>query len=72
MYARVQLTVDTRANALTVPRNSVVDLDGKTGVFVAATAAGRNGRWRTDAAVGRCHGGEVHSRPDSAFMTATT
>ena len=36
MYARVQLTVDSRADALTVPRNAVVDLDGKTGVFIAA------------------------------------
>ena len=39
MYARVQLTVDSRADAITVPRNAVVDLDGKTGVFVAAPAA---------------------------------
>jgi RND family efflux transporter MFP subunit len=35
MYARVELTVDSRPNALTVPRSAVVDLDGKTGVFVA-------------------------------------
>jgi RND family efflux transporter MFP subunit len=35
MYARVQLTVDTRANALTVPRSALVTLDGKNGVFVA-------------------------------------
>jgi RND family efflux transporter MFP subunit len=39
MYARVQLTVDSRPDALTVPRNAVVDLDGKTGVFIAAAAA---------------------------------
>ena len=36
MYARVQLTVDTRANALTVPRAAVIDVEGRTGVFVAA------------------------------------
>ncbi len=36
MYARVELTVDTRPNALTVPSNAVVDFDGKRGVFVAA------------------------------------
>jgi RND family efflux transporter MFP subunit len=35
MYARVYLTVDTRANALTIPRAALVDLDGKSGVFVA-------------------------------------
>ncbi|MGH9310555.1 MAG: efflux RND transporter periplasmic adaptor subunit [Vicinamibacterales bacterium] len=35
MYARVNLTVDTRQDALTVPRNAIVDLEGKTGVFVA-------------------------------------
>ena len=39
MYARVQLTVDTRANALTVPRNAVIDFEGRPGVFIATTAA---------------------------------
>ena len=39
MYARVQLTVDSRADALTVPRNAVIDVDGRPGVFIAATAA---------------------------------
>ena len=39
MYARVQLTVDSRADALTVPRNAVIDVDGRSGVFVAAPAA---------------------------------
>jgi RND family efflux transporter MFP subunit len=34
MYARVQLTVDRRADALTVPRNAVVDLEGRRGVFL--------------------------------------
>jgi RND family efflux transporter MFP subunit len=40
MYARVQLTVDTRPNALLVPSNAVVDFDGKRGVFVAAPREG--------------------------------
>jgi RND family efflux transporter MFP subunit len=40
MYARVQLTVATRPDAITVPSNAVVRLDGKPGVFVAQ---GRNG-----------------------------
>jgi multidrug efflux pump subunit AcrA (membrane-fusion protein) len=31
----VQLTVESRANALTVPRAALVTLDGKNGVFVA-------------------------------------
>lgn len=43
MYARVQLTIDTRANALTVPRNAVVDLEGKQGVFVAVRQNGERG-----------------------------
>jgi RND family efflux transporter MFP subunit len=34
MYARVRLTVDRRPNALSVPRNAVVDSDGKRGVFL--------------------------------------
>jgi RND family efflux transporter MFP subunit len=40
MYARVQLTVDTRPNALTVPRAALVALDGKNGVFVAVPHGG--------------------------------
>ena len=35
MYARVQLTVDTRTDALTIPRAALVAVDGKNGVFVA-------------------------------------
>jgi membrane fusion protein, multidrug efflux system len=38
MYARVQLTVDTRGDALTVPRNAIVDAGGQTGVFIAEAA----------------------------------
>ncbi len=34
MYARVQLTVDRRPDALTVPRGAVVDRDGQRGVFL--------------------------------------
>jgi RND family efflux transporter MFP subunit len=34
MYARVQLTVDRQPEALTVPRNALVDLEGTRGVFV--------------------------------------
>ena len=33
MYSRVRLTVATKAQALTVPVNAVVDLEGKRGVF---------------------------------------
>ncbi len=39
MYSRVQLTVSTKANAITVPRNALVDVNGRSGVFVAAAAA---------------------------------
>ena len=35
MYARVQFVVLQRSNALTVPRNAIVDLEGTRGVFVA-------------------------------------
>jgi membrane fusion protein, multidrug efflux system len=35
MYARVQLTVGTKPNALVVPSAAVVNLDGRYGVFVA-------------------------------------
>lgn len=38
MYARVDLTIDSRENAMTVPSNAVVDVEGKTGVFVAGSA----------------------------------
>lgn len=40
MYARVQLTVDTRPNALAVPRSALVTLDGKNGVFIAVKPEG--------------------------------
>ena len=44
MYARVQLTVETKADALTVPRNAVViDTEGTQGVFVAVAGAGPQG-----------------------------
>ena len=38
MYSRVDLTIDSRENAMTVPSNAVVEVQGKTGVFVASTA----------------------------------
>lgn len=38
MYARVDLTLEQRQNALTVPPNAVVEVEGKTGVFVAAAS----------------------------------
>jgi RND family efflux transporter MFP subunit len=38
MYSRVQLTIATKADAVTVPRNALVDLEGKSGVFIAAPA----------------------------------
>jgi membrane fusion protein, multidrug efflux system len=43
MYARVQLTVGSKADALTVPRNALVEIEGKAGVFIAAPAAGSSG-----------------------------
>ncbi len=43
MYSRVELTVDSKANALTIPRNALVEVDGKSGVFIA-TSGGGSGR----------------------------
>ena len=34
MYARVRLMADRKPNALTVPRNAVVDIGGKRGVYL--------------------------------------
>lgn len=44
MYARVRLTVERRENALTVPRGSVVDTEGKRGVFLVE--GGQTARFR--------------------------
>jgi RND family efflux transporter MFP subunit len=35
MYARVELTVDTKPDALTIPRAALIAIEGKNGVFVA-------------------------------------
>jgi membrane fusion protein, multidrug efflux system len=43
MYARVQFVVLERADALTVPRNAMVEVDGARGVFVAE---GKTARFR--------------------------
>src|SRR5215207_3629678 len=48
MYARVELTVAERPDALTVPRNAIVELDGRSGVFTAESSGGTRGG--TDAA----------------------
>jgi RND family efflux transporter MFP subunit len=40
MYARVQLTVAMKPDAITVPSNAVVRLDDKTGVFIAQGRSG--------------------------------
>jgi membrane fusion protein, multidrug efflux system len=44
MYSRVQLTIATRTDAITIPRNALVDLEGKSGVFVAEPAAAEGTR----------------------------
>lgn len=40
-YARVRLTVERRADALTVPRNALVDTEGKRGVFLVDAQTAR-------------------------------
>jgi HlyD family secretion protein len=47
MYARVQFVVLEHANALTVPRNAIVDLEGTRGVFVADGTTARFRRVQT-------------------------
>jgi multidrug efflux pump subunit AcrA (membrane-fusion protein) len=44
MYARVNLTVDTRTGALSVPRNAIVTVDGREGVFVGGAPAPASGQ----------------------------
>jgi multidrug efflux pump subunit AcrA (membrane-fusion protein) len=44
MYSRVSLTVDSKPNALTIPRNALVEIDGKSGVFIAASGGGGRGQ----------------------------
>ncbi len=41
MYARVTFTVREHANAVVVPRNAIVDVEGKRGVFVADNKVAR-------------------------------
>jgi RND family efflux transporter MFP subunit len=64
MYARVNLTVNTRANALTVPRNALVDIDGRPGVFVASAASAPAGTGGTGPA------GPGPQNADQKVMTA--
>lgn len=40
MYARVELTVDRRGDALVVPRTALINLEGKDGVFVPVPPPG--------------------------------
>jgi len=47
MYARVQLTVDRQADTLTVPRNAVVDIEGRRGVFLVEDDVARFREIRT-------------------------
>jgi multidrug efflux pump subunit AcrA (membrane-fusion protein) len=58
MYARVQLTIGTKPDALTVPRNAVVDVEGKSGVFIAVAGGGRQGGGTGNGPAGRGQGGE--------------
>jgi multidrug efflux pump subunit AcrA (membrane-fusion protein) len=65
MYARVQLTIGTKSDALTVPRNAVVvDTEGKQGVFVAVAGAGHGGTRGAARGRGReasaANDGEIH------------
>jgi RND family efflux transporter MFP subunit len=67
MYSRVELTVDSRANALTVPRNALVELDGKPGVFIATGGASRGQGAPTP---GQAAAPAASTAPAAAAMTA--
>ena len=67
MYARVQLTVAERANALAVPRNAIVNVNDKTGVFVAGPAQAGGGGARGTGGSAR---GDAQPAGGSAAMTA--
>jgi RND family efflux transporter MFP subunit len=70
MYSRVQLTVESRANALTVPRNALVELDGKPGVFIASGGAPRGQGAATPAAQGQAAPPAASAAPAASAMTA--
>ena len=59
MYSRVSLTVDSRPNALTIPRNALVELDGKPGVFIAASGGSGGGRSQGQGQQGQGSGGQA-------------
>jgi RND family efflux transporter MFP subunit len=75
MYSRVELTVDSRSNALTIPRNALVEIDGKSGVFIASAGAPRGGQGQpAPAAQGQPQGAPGQAgapgTPAAAGMTA--
>lgn len=57
MYARVELTVDQKPDALMVPRAAIVDVDGKNGVFVAAATPAGGAQDATAPTSGQGRGG---------------
>jgi RND family efflux transporter MFP subunit len=63
MYSRVQLTVDSRGNALTIPRNALVEIDGKSGVFIASGGAPRGQSQPAPAAQGQPQGAPGQAAP---------
>jgi RND family efflux transporter MFP subunit len=66
MYSRVQLTVDSRDNALTVPRNALVEIDGKPGVFVASAGGGGNAARGQGQGQGGATGTQGHAQQPGA------
>ena len=64
MYARVDLTTGSRDNALTVPQNAVVLLEGKTGVFV-----GQEGQDKGAQPASEQRGGRGGAAPMTAKFT---
>jgi membrane fusion protein, multidrug efflux system len=66
MYARVQLTVSVRPDAITVPSNAIITANGKPGLFIAGEpAAGR-----AEGGVTRGTGGTAPAAGDAKTMTA--
>lgn len=68
MFARVELTVDNRPNALTVPRAAIVDVDGKSGVFVAGPASTGAGQGAPAPASGNAQGAGASGAMAARFV----
>lgn len=66
MYSRVQLTISTKPDAITVPRNALIDVNGTSGVFVPVAAGKTEGPQGTG---GQGGGQNAQSAMTAKFVT---